>query len=107
MPLGVPRAEDCDSPNRSDMMRFPINLLLFLLLIAGCAGADEKAAPKAESAEQKSTPQKESVEFDGQKLFLASEGKNPGETVKEFVPEGDDLKSWTRLASIREYPESR
>ena len=49
--------------------------------------------------------QRESVSFDGQTLVLAAQGENPGETVKEYIPAGEELKSWTRLASVREYPE--
>ena len=44
------------------------------------------------------------VSFDGQTLVLAWQGGNPGETVREYIPVGEKLESWTRLASIREYP---
>jgi hypothetical protein len=45
----------------------------------------------------------ESVQFDGQTLVLAWQGGNAGESVKEFIPAGQNLDSWTHLASIREY----
>jgi hypothetical protein len=44
------------------------------------------------------------VAFDGQLLVLAWQGGNPGETVREYIPPGEKLDSWTTLASIREYP---
>ena len=60
------------------------------------------------AAEDTDVPRKESVEFDGQKLWLAFEGKTENEliheTVKEYIPEKQELQSWTRLASIRKYP---
>jgi hypothetical protein len=52
---------------------------------------------------EKSPPKKESVTFDEKRLYLAVEGDNPGETVKEYLPEGQKLDSWEQLASIREY----
>jgi hypothetical protein len=51
--------------------------------------------------------QRESVSFDGQTLVLASQSENPGEPVKEYIPANEELRSWTRLASIREYPNAR
>ena len=44
------------------------------------------------------------MSFDGQTLVLAWQGGNPGETVREYIPVGEKLESWTKLASIREYP---
>jgi hypothetical protein len=65
------------------------------------AGATLGAFGSAEAA----AVQQESVSFDGHTLVLASRHENPGERVKEYIPAGEDLKSWTRLASVREYPE--
>jgi hypothetical protein len=45
----------------------------------------------------------ERVTFDGQVLVLAFTTENPGESIREYIPEGEKLDSWTRLASIREY----
>ena len=50
-------------------------------------------------------PEKDYVQFDGQKLYFAFQGTNPGESFKEYIPEGEKLESWTHLASIREYPD--
>lgn len=44
------------------------------------------------------------IVFDGQLLVLAWQGGSAGETVREYVPPGETLGSWTKLASIREYP---
>jgi hypothetical protein len=55
-------------------------------------------------AEETDRPQKtETVQFDGQTLELAFEGNDPGATIKEFIPAGEKLDSWTRLAAIREF----
>jgi hypothetical protein len=51
-----------------------------------------------------SAQQRESVAFDGRTLVLAWEGENRGERIREYIPEGEQLDSWTTLASIREYP---
>jgi len=55
-------------------------------------------------ADDKTPSRKESVAFDGTTLILASTSENPGERVREYIPEGQQLASWTKLASIREYP---
>lgn len=65
-----------------------------------CMAADERAATK-----QEANAATESVQFDGYVLDLAWQGANPGETIKEFIPAGETLDTWTRLASIREYTE--
>jgi len=49
-------------------------------------------------------PDARSVTFDGRKLVLAAQGDTRVERRREFVPEGEKLERWTRLASIREYP---
>jgi len=47
------------------------------------------------------------VTFDGKRLVHAAEGKTPVEVWREFVPPGETLERWTRLASVREYPTHR
>jgi hypothetical protein len=69
-------------------------ILSAVMLVLGIAARSEEPAAK----------QKEVVRFDGQTLALAWEGTNPDETVKEYIPEGEKLESWKKLASIREYP---
>ncbi len=45
----------------------------------------------------------ETVEFDGNVLELASLEDSPGQSLKEFIPAGETLETWTKLAAIREY----
>jgi hypothetical protein len=45
----------------------------------------------------------ETVQIDGQTLLLAFEGKDPGATIKEYLPAGENLDSWTQLAAVREF----
>lgn len=66
-----------------------------LLIARGAEPTDPQEAPLP----------KESVRFDGDTLHLAWQGENPGEKIKEYIPAGQDLESWTKLASIREYPQ--
>jgi hypothetical protein len=68
--------------------------------VLGLAAAIGPLGPAAADALQQ-----ESVSFDGLTLVLASQHENPGESVKEYIPAGEELRSWTKLASIREYPE--
>lgn len=49
-------------------------------------------------------PDARAVAFDGRKLVLAAQGDTRVERWREFIPEGEKLERWTRLASIREYP---
>jgi hypothetical protein len=50
------------------------------------------------------TTQTEQITFDGQKLKLAFDANSEGDTIKEYIPDGEKLQKWTKLASIREYP---
>ncbi len=45
----------------------------------------------------------ETVHFDGEVLGLAFEGDDPNATIKEYLPAGETLDSWTRLAAIRQF----
>lgn len=71
-------------------------ILCAVILVLGIPALSEEPAAK----------KKEVVRFDGQTLTLAWEGNNPDESVKEYIPEGEKLESWKKLASIREYPKS-
>jgi len=51
-------------------------------------------------------PEKACVQFDNQTLILAFEGNDPSHPIKEFIPAGENINSWTKLASIQEYPEA-
>jgi len=45
-----------------------------------------------------------SVKFDGNTLLLAWQNSEHNPTIREFIPQGQDLESWTILSSIRDYP---
>jgi hypothetical protein len=59
----------------------------------------------AQAKGAKSAEPPAAVEFDGQTLHLAWQSENPELPVSEFIPEGETLEKWTRLASIRRYPD--
>jgi hypothetical protein len=67
-------------------------LLVVLLLAASHAFALD-ALPGARA-----------ITFDGTRLVHAAEGTTPVERWREFVPQGEKVDRWTKLASIREYP---
>ena len=46
----------------------------------------------------------EVVQFDGEKLGLAWQADNDGDTIKEFIPAGENLDTWKKLAAVREFP---
>ena len=64
---------------------------MLALGLAWAVHADGQAPPKR-------------LTFDGQILVLAWQGGAPGETAREYIPPAEKLESWTKLASIREYP---
>lgn len=43
----------------------------------------------------------DSIEFDGQSLELASQAAENDDSIQEFIPKGEKLDSWTKLAAIR------
>jgi len=47
---------------------------------------------------------KPTVTFDGTTFLLASSTDNPTGLLKEYLPDGQDLESWTKLAALHEYP---
>jgi hypothetical protein len=68
---------------------------IFLTIVA-CMSCGLQAAEKSDA-------KKETVEFDGQTLLLAFDTKNDDESLKEYIPRGEKLESWTKLASLHEY----
>jgi hypothetical protein len=68
------------------------SLLVLALGLAWAVHADGQAPPKR-------------LTFDGQILVLAWQGGAPGEIAREYIPPAEKLESWTKLASIREYPQ--
>lgn len=71
-------------------------VLFAAMLLATSGVAVGQAAPEP--------AKKATVVFDGVAMVQAAEGNKPGEHWREFIAADEDLKSWTRLASIHEYP---
>jgi hypothetical protein len=80
-------------------MRFFSSVAIVLCCIAGMALAQDAALPETADA----AAEKESVRFDDETLVLAYEGEADGDSIKEFIPSGENLDSWTRLAAVREH----
>lgn len=79
-------------------MRFVAAALFALVMLAVAA---ERPLLAKESA---AAPPRQ-VEFDGKKLKLAWQSENPELPVEEFIPADETLEKWTRLASIRRFPD--
>lgn len=47
----------------------------------------------------------DTVIFDGNELHLASSEKNANGLLREYIPPGEKLDSWTKLAAFRLYPQ--
>jgi len=86
-------------------MRFYSIVLAGLMLIPSLVRADAYATSSDEkNGASDETTQTEQITFDGQKLKLAFDAKSEGDTIKEYIPDGQTLQKWTKLASTREYP---
>jgi hypothetical protein len=70
-------------------MRYQIAWVLLVSSLSQIACGDDDVAKS------------EKIHVDGQTLILASSVENTGESLKEYIPAGEKLDSWTRLASIR------
>ncbi len=57
----------------------------------------------AHAADQPAPAADNSVQFDGNVLKLASQEEAQGQTLKEYIPDGESLETWTKLASVRQY----
>ena len=89
-------------------MRFYSILLVGLMFIPGLVRANDYATTSTSEDENAATDEAnetEQVTFDGQKLKLAFDADSEGDTIKEYIPNGQTLKKWTKLASIRGYPQ--
>jgi hypothetical protein len=76
-------------------MRLIVTMAAFALVGVGVVRADDVSTET----------DKPTVKFDGATLLLAWQNSQDKPTIREFVPEGQDLETWTILASIRDYPE--
>src|SRR5262249_505831 len=93
--------------SRDSAMRFYSILLAGLMFIPGLVRANDYATTSTSEDENAATDEAnetEQVTFDGQKLKLAFDADSEGDTIKEYIPNGQTLKKWTKLASIRGYP---
>jgi hypothetical protein len=75
----------------------------FFFVVLACCAVSIASAQSLPNAKGKAAPKKESVQFDGETLVLASEEKDDTQKLREFIPVDQKLESWTKLASIREY----
>ncbi len=75
------------------MMRFAIAILAIL----ACGTTVSRASDNTVA------PAKQSVQFDGNLLDLASQVESDGQVLREYIPAGETLEHWTKLAAIREY----
>lgn len=67
------------------------------------APGQETSATSDNGATATDETELETVEFDGNTLELAFQDKTEsGDTIKEFIPKGETLEHWTKLAAIRE-----
>lgn len=82
------------------LAKYSLTTAVIYTLLATLALAKEPATTPAADTNP-SPPQ--SVAIDGQTLNLAWQGGTPDEPIYEYIPEGEDLETWTHLASIREY----
>lgn len=55
-------------------------------------------------AQEKPATQPTRVRFEGRVLVQASNKETANERTREYLPEGDNLARWTRLAAWREFP---
>jgi len=90
-------------PRAGSTPRWPRWVVHTLLLV--CLGSWGGHA--AGQGEQAAADGGDVVSFDGQTLVLAAQGENDNEQVLEFIPKGEKLDRWTRLASVRVYDKSQ
>jgi hypothetical protein len=82
-------------------MRLSLIVATILLGITSLTFAADPAPNRTITREAKP---KEVVRFDGHSLVLAFQDNNNGNTIKEYIPAGETLERWTRLAGLYEYP---
>jgi hypothetical protein len=77
------------------------------------AAANDTAAPPSNTVTSEtsgtpsdgdSTANKQHINFDGEKFLFAWEGASKTAKIKEFLPAGQNLDTWTRFVAINEYP---
>lgn len=77
------------------MLRILCSCLALMSIVGpNCFGQEKSAKKKSASAN-------EYVTFDGVKLLLEFDTKDDNQALKEYIPEGETLEKWERLASVR------
>jgi hypothetical protein len=82
-------------------MRFPS---IVTLIVLGTTLVASAADPTSRRSISRDTKPSEVIRFDGQSLVLAFQNNNNGDTIKEYIPAGETLERWTKLAALYEYP---
>lgn len=79
--------------------------ILFVAALVGVPVWVVAADPATKPAEaNREAKPKEFLRFDGTTLVLAYQQEKDGDTLKEYIPEGETLERWTKLAGLYEYP---
>jgi hypothetical protein len=82
-----------------------------LICVSGVSWAQERpeSVPESTPSVQANTLQKEAdlarqkVRFDGETFQLAFQNETPQESLKEFLPAGQNLEKWTKFAALHGY----
>jgi len=69
------------------------SLTLASVLLLGLTGGGSAADPASP----------ETIDFDGETLVLAYRAADATDGIREFIPKGETLEHWTKLAATREY----
>jgi hypothetical protein len=92
-------------PSKGDVMRIVTLVGALILCATPTAWAVDSELVRNEKRSAENLKGKEFVRFDGETLILAFEQKNDSGTIKEYIPEGESLHRWTKLAAVYEYPD--
>lgn len=77
-------------------MRFAIPFALLAFAAPALLRADEET-----TANEQTTPAKETVKIADENLELAFQGADENAAIKEYIPQGQKLENWTKLAAVR------
>jgi hypothetical protein len=84
-------------------MRLPTIVIAIFFCATSAAWS---AGPDAmRVATKPDTMEKEVIRFDNTTLVLAFQQQKNGDTIKEYIPQGETLERWTKLAALYEYPD--
>jgi hypothetical protein len=77
---------------------------IITLILLGTTLVVSAADPTSKRSISRDPKPKEVIRFDGNSLVLAFQNNNNGDTIKEYIPAGETLERWTKLAALYEYP---